>query len=181
MRSERDNAIELAKKRKKDERKKRHAAAVKKEREGRREDRTKHRRFKKEVDAGFIPAKINFHFGGRLLEWTKPKDKINPAKFLPKFFDGLFEKEEPYQFLCQRGTLALLQRVRKEKLMADIKPTLPTLLIKMKDALETEDPTTVVFCLDVIDALLSCGFGKAMTRLYHVLVPKLTPYFWQNR
>jgi hypothetical protein len=51
----------------------------------------------------------------------------------------------------------------------------------MKDALETEDPTVVVFCLDVIDGLLACGFGVAMTRLYHVLVPKLTPYFWQNR
>jgi hypothetical protein len=128
MRSERDNAIELKKKKRKEERRKQKEMAEKKKRSENREDRTTHRRFKKEVDAGFIPAKINFHFGGRLLEWTKPNDQINPAKFLPKFFDGLFETEEPYRFLCQRGTLALLQRIKKEKLMKQIRPTLPQLV-----------------------------------------------------
>jgi hypothetical protein len=48
--------------------------------------------------------------------------------FLPIFFDGLREKEEPYKFLAQQGVLDMLQAGTEEAILS----TIPQLIIPIK-------------------------------------------------
>ena len=54
-------------------------------------------------------------------------EKLDYHHYLPIFFDGLREKEEPYRFLAVQGTLDLLERGSVKVL-----PTIPQIIITIK-------------------------------------------------
>jgi hypothetical protein len=55
--------------------------------------------FRKMYERGDIPASI-VHGVKNTLNWRTPLDKIDYHRFLPVFFEGIREKEDPYRFLA---------------------------------------------------------------------------------
>ena len=74
---------------------------------------------------------------------------LNYEEHLPRFAEGLREKEDPYKHFALLGTLELLKRGGKKVL-----PLLPEVVPHIKAALATRDPVVVANGLRVIQALV---------------------------
>ncbi len=64
------------------------------------------------------------------IAWKVDIEKLDYHHYLPIFFDGLRELEEPYKFLAMEGTKHLLAKGG-----ARILPVVPQLIIPIKTAL----------------------------------------------
>lgn len=62
--------------------------------------------------------------------WKVEIDKLDYHHYLPIFFDGLREKEEPYSFLAEQGVYDMLEHGRNR-----ILPVIPQLIIPVKSPL----------------------------------------------
>lgn len=62
--------------------------------------------------------------------WKVEIDKLDYHHYLPIFFDGLREKEEPYSFLAEQGVYDMLEHGRNR-----ILPVIPQLIIPIKSPL----------------------------------------------
>merc|ERR1712072_327688 len=89
---------------------------------------------------------------GNLISRKVDIEKLDYHHYLPIFFDGLREKEDPYRFLAVQGTYDLL-----EKGGAKILPVVPQLIIPMKTALNTRDPQLMTTMLKVLQTLVLSG------------------------
>lgn len=76
--------------------------------------------------------------------------------YLPIFFHGLRETQEPYKFLADQGLNALIQ-FGKEKVL----PVLPQLIIPIKEALSTKNHEIVVKTLRKLQALVKVSDAVA--------------------
>eukprot|EP01027_Heterolobosea_sp_BB2_P006493 GEZU01009811.1.p1 GENE.GEZU01009811.1~~GEZU01009811.1.p1 ORF type:complete len:213 (-),score=21.12 GEZU01009811.1:420-1058(-) len=83
--------------------------------------------FRRFYDRGDLPISIEHKGTGNRISWKVDIEKLDYHHYLPIFFDGLREKEEPYRFLAVEGTFNLL-----EKGGAKILPTIPQLIIPIK-------------------------------------------------
>lgn len=79
-------------------------------------------------------------------------EKLDYHHYLPIFFDGLREKEEPYRFLAVQGVHDMLENGGSK-----ILPVIPQLIIPIKTALNTRDPQIICTVLKVsrLDSSLS--------------------------
>ena len=75
----------------------------------------------------------------RRIQWKVDIEKLDYHHYLPIFFDGLREKEEPYRFLAVQGTFDMLEHGGSK-----ILPVIPQLIIPVKVALNTREPTVIV-------------------------------------
>ena len=66
-------------------------------------------------------------------------EKLDYHHYLPIFFHGLRESEDPYKFLADQGLASLIQS-GKERIL----PVLPQLIIPIKEALSTKQTDIVV-------------------------------------
>ena len=82
--------------------------------------------FRKFYDRGDLPISIK-HEGSNEIHWKVNREKLDYHHYLPIFFDGLREKEEPYRFLAVQGTFDLLD-AGKDKIVNCI----PQLIIPIK-------------------------------------------------
>ena len=71
-------------------------------------------------------------------------EKLDYHHYLPIFFDGLREKEEPYRFLAVQGVHDMLENGGSK-----ILPVIPQLIIPIKTALNTRDPQIICTVLKV--------------------------------
>ena len=69
----------------------------------------------------------------------------NEDHYLPIFFDGLREVEEPYAFLSERGVYDMIRIAP-----ACMLPVVPQLFIPIKNALNTRDKAVIVKVLKVM-------------------------------
>lgn len=69
--------------------------------------------------------------------------------YLPIFFDGLREREDPYRFLAVQGVYDML-----EKGGSKILPVVPQLIIPIKTALNTRVPELVCTTIKVLIQLV---------------------------
>ena len=76
--------------------------------------------------------------------------------YLPIFFHGLRETEEPYKFLADMGLDELLQ-VGRDKIL----PVLPQLIIPIKEALSTKSHEIVVKTLKKLQRLVKASDATA--------------------
>merc|ERR1711957_1099375 len=110
-------------------------------------------------DRSDLPLQI-FHgaVGGKIV-WKVDIDKLDYHHYLPIFFDGLREKEDPYRFLAVQGCYDML-----EKGGPKILPVVPQLIIPMKTALNTRDPEIMCTMLKVMQVLVTSGdmIGEAL-------------------
>merc|ERR550525_1630678 len=127
--------------------------------------KTEFRRF---YNRGDMPVQI-FHgsVGGKIV-WKVEVEKLDYHHYLPIFFDGLREREDPYRFLAVQGTYDML-----EKGGSKVLPVVPKLIIPMKTALNTRAPECMTTMLKVIQALVPRGdmIGEALVPYYRQLLP----------
>merc|ERR1711957_238242 len=129
--------------------------------------KTEFRRF---YDRGDLPIQIFHGAVGGKIAWKVDIDKLDYHHYLPIFFDGIREKEEPYRFLSIQGLHDML-----EKGGSKILPVVPQLIIPIKTALNTRDPEIVAPTLKIIQTLVLSGdmIGEALVPYYRQLLPVL--------
>merc|ERR1711972_89992 len=97
-------------------------------------------------------------------------EKLDYHHYLPIFFDGLREKEDPYRFLAVEGTHNMLDKGGSKVL-----PVVPQLVIPIKTALNTRDPEVIATTLKVLQKLVLSGemVGEALVPYYRQILPVL--------
>lgn len=105
--------------------------------------------FKKCYDRGDLPIVVDFTGAQRKVKISRPYSYqiawkvevhlLDYHHYLPIFFHGLRETDDPYKFLADNGLDALL-KFGKDKVL----PVLPQLIIPIKEALNTKNHEIVV-------------------------------------
>lgn len=97
--------------------------------------------------------------------------------YLPIFFDGLREKQDPYRFLAIQGTFDLIKYGG-----ANVLPVIPQLIIPVKSAFNTRDPEIISITLKVLQALVQSSetIGEALVPYYRQLLPMFSLFKDKN-
>merc|ERR1719436_677024 len=127
--------------------------------------KTEFRRF---YDRGDLPIQIFHGAVGGKIAWKVEIEKLDYHHYLPIFFDGLREREDPYRFLAVQGVYDML-----EKGGAKILPVVPQLIIPIKTALNTRDEELIATMLKVLQTLVKSGdmIGEALVPYYRQILP----------
>jgi hypothetical protein len=135
---------------------------------------TEFRRFYDRCD---LPIQIFHGAVGGKIAWKVDIEKLDYHHYLPIFFDGLREKEDPFRFLAVQGTYDML-----EKGGAKILPVVPQLIIPIKTALNTRDPELMTTMMKVLIQLVLSGemIGEALVPYYRQILPIFNIYKNQN-
>ena len=134
--------------------------------------------FRKFYERGDLPISVEHRALGNKIDWKVDEEKLDYHHYLPIFFHGLRETQEPYKFLARRGVSDLLE-VGGERIL----PVIPQLIIPIKKALNTRDPDTVCCVLHVIQQLvLSYEYvGEALVPYYRQILPMFNLFKNKNR
>jgi len=124
--------------------------------------------FRRFYDRGDLPVAIEHKGTGNEITWKVDEKRLDYHHYLPIFFDGLREKEEPYRFLAVEGTFNLLQAGGSK-----IVNCIPQLIIPIKTALNTRDPEIICTMLKVIQQLVLSNdmVGEALVPYYRQILP----------
>jgi len=125
--------------------------------------------FKKYYDRGDLPIVVSFTGATRKIKWhVEELELLDYHLYLPIFFEGLREVEEPYKFLADRGCDELL-----EKGGPKILPVLPQLIIPIKKALSTKDSDILCRSLKKLQKLVLSNemIGEALVPYYRQILP----------
>lgn len=127
--------------------------------------KTEFRRF---YDRGDLPIQIFHGAVGGKLAWKVDIEKLDYHHYMPIFFDGLREKEDPYRFMAVQGTYDML-----EKGGAKVLPVVPQLIIPIKTALNTRDQELMTTMMKVLQTLVLSGemIGEALVPYYRQILP----------
>lgn len=133
--------------------------------------------FRRFYDRGDLPIQI-WHGATCKVAWKVDVEKLDYHHYLPIFFDGLREKEDPYRFLAVQGTYDML-----DKGGSKILPVVPQLIIPIKTALNTRDPELVSTMLKVLQHLVLSGemVGEAMVPYYRQILPVMNIFKSKNQ
>jgi len=135
---------------------------------------TELRRF---YERGDLPVVIDQAGVKSRLSWKVEITKLDFHHYLPIFFDGLREVEEPYKFLATEGVHDMLEHGGPKVL-----PVVPQLIIPIKNALNTRDPAVMVLVLKVVQTLLRADemIGQALVPYYRQILPTLNIFVSKN-
>jgi hypothetical protein len=126
--------------------------------------------FRRFYDRGDLPIIIEHTGSGCKLKWTKDVDltQLDYHHYLPIFFEGLREKQDPYRFLAVQGIFDLLEHGQ-----ARVLPVIPQLIIPIKTALNTRDKDIICIVLKVLQRLVTCSetIGEALVPYYRQILP----------
>jgi hypothetical protein len=116
---------------------------------------------------GDIPVTIS-HGAKRKLAWKVDINKLDYHHYLPLFFEGLREVEEPYKFIAFQGCTELLLRGGRKVL-----PVVPQLIIPLKEALNTRNSKILCKVCQILTLLCSSSdlVGEALVPYYRQLLP----------
>lgn len=133
--------------------------------------------FRRYYERGDLPISIQHRSNGRTISWKVDVEKLDYHHYLPIFFDGLRELEEPFKFIAMQGCLDLL-----EKGGSKILPTIPQLIIPIKLALSTKHPVILTTVLKVVQKLVVSGelIGEALVPYYRQILPVLNLFRTKN-
>jgi len=133
--------------------------------------------FRRFYDRGDLPTQI-WHGATCKIAWKVDVEKLDYHHYLPIFFEGLREKEDPYRFLAVQGTYDML-----EKGGSKILPVVPQLIIPIKTALNTRDPELVSTMLKVLQQLVLSGemIGEALVPYYRQILPVFNIFKSKNQ
>jgi len=124
--------------------------------------------FRRSYDRGDLPIQITHSGTANRIQWKVDIEKLDYHHYLPIFFDGVREKEDPYRFLAVEGTHNML-----DKGGSKILPVVPQLIIPIKTALNTRDPDVIATVLKVLQKLVLAGemIGEALVPYYRQILP----------
>jgi hypothetical protein len=105
------------------------------------------------------------------LQWKVDILRLDYHHYLPVFFSGLRENEEPYRFIAEEGVRDMMRAGGEPKVL----PVVPQLIIPLKDALNTRDPRVMVRTLRALQSLVELGpnVGQALVPYYRQLLPTM--------
>ena len=137
--------------------------------------------FRRFYERGDLPVKIlhNFSNGMNQISWSVEVDKLDYHHYLPIFFDGIRETEEPYRTLAIRGVHQLLDRGGRQ---GKVLPVVPQLIIPVKTALNTRNKDIICETLECLKHLVTCGdlIGEALVPYYRQLLPMMNIFVTQT-
>jgi hypothetical protein len=113
---------------------------------------------------------VNFEGAERKVQWKIDIKILDLQHYLPVFFEGLREEEDPMKFLADAGIDDLILN-GKEKLL----PVLPQLILPIKKALQTKKPEVVVKTLKKIQLVVKSSdvVAEALVPYYRQILPVL--------
>ena len=122
--------------------------------------------FKRCYDHGDIPISV-VHSAQRFIRWKVDLHQLDFWKYLPIFFDGLRETEEPYVFLAEKGCVELLYASKGDD---RILQCVPLLVTPIKHNFDTRNRAIMLRQLVALRTLIQCNPRTAQCML---------PYFRQ--
>lgn len=124
--------------------------------------------FRRFYDRGDLPIQIFHGAVGGKIAWKVDIEKLDYHHYLPIFFDGLREREDPYRFLAVQGVYDML-----DKGGSKILPVVPQLIIPVKTALNTRDHEIIATVIKVLVALVLSAemVGEALVPYYRQILP----------
>ncbi|KAG6610614.1 sporangia induced parkin coregulated protein [Phytophthora cinnamomi] len=142
--------------------------------------------FRRFYERGDLPIQID-HGGVRnMVAWKVDITKLDFHHYLPIFFDGLREVEEPYAFLSEQGIKDMLINASNKVL-----PVIPQLIIPIKNALNTRNAGIIVKTLHILQLMVTCEsaaqpgsgpglIGQALVPYYRQILPVLNIFIRKN-
>eukprot|EP00667_Euglena_gracilis_P018908 EG_transcript_20165 len=113
--------------------------------------KAKHRTpFGEAVQEGNLPFHIQHKARDMALSWTVPIENANFERLLPLCFDGLREKQHPYNFLAKQAVEEMLE---VEGAAQRVTPLLPVLLPSLKAAMGEGNAELTQTCLRIFGRL----------------------------
>jgi len=133
--------------------------------------------FRKFYDRGDLPIQVFHGAVGGKIAWKVDIEKLDYHHYLPIFFDGAREQEDPYRFLAVQGVYDMLERGGPK-----ILPVVPQLIIPIKTALNTRNPIIMCTILKILQALVKSAdmIGEALVPYYRQVLPVLNIYKANN-
>eukprot|EP01066_Platyproteum_vivax_P012875 Platyproteum_vivax@DN5850_c0_g1_i1.p1 len=123
--------------------------------------------FRLHYERGDLPLAVDHGRLGNSIIWKVPVPKLDYEFYLPIFFDGVREREDPYRFLSIQGVEDLLNyRDPSQSLV----PIIPSLVAPIRRGLNTKDPVTIGVVVKLITKLVLTEPATAVT---------MVPYFRQ--
>lgn len=126
-----------------------------------------------------MPIQVDHQGSGGRIAWKVDIAQLDYHHYLPVFFEGMREKQDPYRFLAIQGIFDLL-----EKGGAKVLPVIPQLIIPIKSklsnlynsaGLNTRDTDVIAIILKVLQKLVTCAdtIGEALVPYYRQILPIL--------
>ena len=136
-----------------------------------------HTEFRRFYDRGDIPICLQHTAYKNAIKWLVDPNYIDFKVYLPLFFDGLREKEEPYRFFARKGTWQLL-KIGKTKVL----PCISDVVIPLKKALDTRDLEILPVALRTLQKLVLSSdlAGEALIPYFRQLLPVLNEFMLCN-
>jgi len=137
--------------------------------------------FRRFYERGDLPIQIDHRGVKNALMWKVDIEQLDYYHYLPIFFSGLRETEQPYTFMAQQGVLDLLREGPSKVL-----PVIPQLIIPLKQALNTRNKGVMTRVLKTIQQLLLCGddqgdndslIGQSLVPYYRQILPVFNIYY----
>lgn len=133
-------------------------------------------RFRIYYERADLPIAVEHKANGNAIYWKVNPKKLDYHHYLPLFFDGLREKEEPFRFLAVQGTFDMLDAG-----MEKILPVIPQLIIPIKTALNTRDEQIITTVLKVLQQLIIPDMvGEALVPYYRQILPIFNLFIHKN-
>jgi hypothetical protein len=119
-------------------------------------------------DRGDLPICVKHCPQENEINWKVEPEKLDYHYYLPIFFDGLRDKEDPYFFFARRGVLDMIEH-GPQRIVA----VLPQLIIFIKNALNTRDPDIVQTTLKILQTMVKADerIGQSLVPYYRQLLP----------
>ncbi|XP_068918177.1 parkin coregulated gene protein homolog [Tenebrio molitor] len=120
---------------------------------------------------------IALEANGKRISWKADINKLDYHHYLPMFFEGLSETENPYKAFAQQGIHDMLTYGGPK-----IFPCIPQLIIPIKNALNTKKKLVMCSTLRVLQHLVKSGdmIGEALVPYYRQILPVLNLFKEKN-
>ncbi|CAG9763071.1 unnamed protein product [Ceutorhynchus assimilis] len=132
-------------------------------------------KFRMNYKRGNLP--IALEAKGARVSWKADINKLEFHYYLPMFFEGLCETENPYKLFAQQGIHDLLNYGGQK-----VFPCIPQLIIPIKDALKTKNKEVMCSTLKVLQHLVKSAdlIGEALVPYYRQILPTLNLFKEKN-
>ena len=133
--------------------------------------------FRRFYERGDLPIQIDHGGVANRIQWKIEIDKLDFHHYLPLFFSGLRELEQPYEFLAYEGVMDMISNG-----VGKVLPVIPQLIIPIKTALNTRRPQVIVRVLRVLQKMVQAEefIGQALVPYYRQILPVLNIFVRNN-
>ncbi|XP_014472107.1 PREDICTED: parkin coregulated gene protein homolog [Dinoponera quadriceps] len=124
--------------------------------------------FRKFYKRGLLPISLENDGYDQKINWKVDIEDLDFHHYLPMFFDGLTETEQPYKFLAEQGISDMLEHGGPK-----IRPVIPQLIIPIKNALNTRMPEIICTTMKALQRLVRSAdcIGEALVPYFRQILP----------